>query len=419
VRLCVHGLGYVGLATAALFANNGHDVVGFDTDPAVRRRLERGDVEVAEDDLAAYVDRARSEGLTVSDSVEAADYHMVCVPTPYESGPDLRYVEQAADAVAAVLRPGDTVVVESTVPPETTTDIVQPKLDEAGVEYSLAYAPETILPGNTVTELRTNDRIIGGVDDESAREVADLYESVIDGEVHIAPDATTAECVKLAQNAFRDVNIAFANELALVADDDDIDARETIRLANTHPRVDVLRPGPGVGGHCLPVDPLFLTESGARTQLIEAARAVNDGMADHVVSRLREELGSLAGTEIAVLGVAYKGNVAETRNSPGLAVAQALESATVPAAPITDGGSGTVTVRLADPHATESYLDIRDWRDALDGADAAVFTTDHDEYANLNPGVVAEALDSPLVLDAVDVLDESRWADYGLNVVDL
>jgi len=423
VSICVHGLGYVGLATAALFANNGHDVIGYDTDADVRGRLRSGNPELTEDALAAYVDSALASNLSVSDEPRPAEYHAICVPTPYEGGPNLTYVEQAAATIADHLRPGDTVVVESTVPPETTATVVAPRLEQSGLtvgeSVGLAYAPETILPGNTVAELEANDRIIGGIDEHSARAVADLYDPLIDGDVHVAPDATTAEFIKLAQNAFRDVNIAFANELALVATEYDVDVREAIRLANTHPRVDVLNPGPGVGGHCLPVDPLFLTGSEARTALIEAARTVNDGMAGHVVSRLREELGSLADAEIAVLGVAYKGNVAETRNSPGLAVARALESATVESAPIADGGTGTVTVRLSDPHARESYLDLQDCTDALDGADAAVITAAHDEYRDLDPATVTGQLDASLILDTVDVLDPETWADHAARVVGL
>jgi UDP-N-acetyl-D-mannosaminuronic acid dehydrogenase len=423
MRLCVHGLGYVGLATASLFANDGHEVVGYDTDPAVVTRLQQGRPDVTEDELASFVRRALAGGLEVSETPVAAEYHLLCVPTPHSDGANLEYVEQAAGTIASQLRPGDTVVVESTVPPGTTVSVVKPLLERAGrtagADFSLAYTPETILPGNTVPELRSNDRIIGGFDDDATRAVRSLYEPTIDGEIHTAPDPTTAEFVKLAQNASRDVNIAFANELALLADDYDVDVRESIELANTHPRVEVLRPGPGVGGHCLPVDPLFLGEDSDRTTLVDAAREVNDGMTDHIVDRLREELGSLADRRIAVLGVAYKGNVGETRHSPGLALAGALEAATVVSAPLADGGSGTVDVTLTDPHVTDEDLDLCSLADTLQDADAAVVTAAHDEYAALDPNWVADLVRTPVVFDTVAVLDEAVWRDAGVSVLAL
>ncbi len=423
MKLCVHGLGYVGLATAALFANNGHDVEGYDTDSTVTSSLRRGDVSVSEPDLEAYVHSALDGGLSISDEVVPADAHFICVPTPYDDGADLTYVEEAATAISEVLRQGDTVVVESTVPPETTVNTVAPTLEGSGLERSsdfhLAYTPETILPGNTVPELKENDRIIGGVDAESTRTVYELYSSVPTGEIHRAPDSTTAEFIKLSQNAFRDVNIGFANELALVADEYDVDVRDAIELANTHPRVDVLDPGPGVGGHCLPVDPLFLTGASKQTAIIEAARAVNDGMGGHIVRKLREELGPLAGRRIAILGVAYKGNVSEIRNSPGLAVAHALRAAEMETKQIADGGSNTVSVRLSDPQVDDPLLELYPLERALTGADAAIVAAGHDEFKLLDPSRVSDLLHTDVVFDAVDVLDRETWTDHGFTVLDV
>lgn len=423
MKLCVHGLGYVGLATAALFANNGYDVVGYDTDPSVTASLREGDVSLSEPDLEEYVHDALASNLSVSTEIPDAGCHFICVPTPYDNGADMTYVEQAATAIGDVLRPDDTVVVESTVPPGTTAETVAPLLEapafEAGAEFSLAYTPETILPGNTVPELRNNDRIVGGIDGRSTERVCDLYGSVIAGEIHCAPDATTAEFIKLSQNAFRDVNIAFANELAKVADDYGVDARDAIDLGNTHPRVDILNPGPGVGGHCLPVDPLFLTERSDRTALIETARNVNDGMAGYVVSRLREELGPLANRRVAVLGIAYKGNVSETRNSPGLAVAHALKTAEMESRRIADGGSNAVDVRLSDPHVDEPLLALKPPDRALTGADAAVFTAAHDEFRALDPARVSQLLHTDVIFDAVDVLDSETWREHGFTVLDV
>ena len=423
MNLCVHGLGYVGLATASLFANNGHDVVGYDIDSTVLENIRRNELSLPEDDLEQYVRDATESGLSVSDEVVHADAHLICVPTPYNDGADLTAVEEAAKAIAAKLRAGDAVVVESTVPPRTTAEVVAPLLErsglDAGDEFHLAYTPETILPGNTVPELLGNDRIVGGIDDASTELVCDMYEPAITGAIHRAPDATTAEFIKLAQNAFRDVNIAFANELALLADDYDVDVRNAITLANTHPRVDVLNPGPGVGGHCLPVDPLFLAEHSDRANLIECAREVNDSMAGHVVETLRDELGPLTDRRIAVLGVAYKGNVSEIRNSPGLAVTHALRATGVEPYRVTDGGSSTVSVKLSDPHVDDPLLDLLPVEQALAGADAAVLTAAHDEYRSLDPERVSDLLHTDVVVDAVDVLDDEKWQENGLTVLDI
>jgi UDP-N-acetyl-D-mannosaminuronic acid dehydrogenase len=423
MKLCVHGLGYVGLATASLFANNGYEVVGFDTDPTVIETLQDGDVDLSETDLEEYVADALATNLSVSDVVVEADCHVICVPTPYENGPELTYVEQAATAIGNVLRSGDTVVVESTVPPGTTAGLVTESLEasglDAGEDFALAYTPETILPGNTVPELRHNDRIVGGIDTHSADLVCDLYGSVTAGAIHCAPDATTAEFIKLSQNAFRDVNIAFANELARIASEYGIDVRNAISLANTHPRVDILNPGPGVGGHCLPVDPLFLADGSDRAPLIETAREVNDAMAGHVVARLREELGPLAGRRVAILGIAYKGNVSESRNSPGLAVAHALKATELDSRQIADGGSNAVDVRLSDPHVEEPLLDLAPIEQALAGADAAVITAGHEEFEKLDPARLSELLKTDVIFDAVDLLDSETWEDHGFTVLDV
>jgi len=430
MTVCVHGLGYIGLATAALFANEGHEVTGYDVDESVRARLRAGDPDVGEPAFEAFVERALEGGLAVSDEPVPAEYHMVCVPTPYDHEGEravLSAVEAASETIADLVRPGDTVVVESTVPPGTTTGPVARRLAASGLEpgadLKLGYTPETVLPGNTVTELRENDRIVGGVDRASTAAVRDLYGPVTSGRIHEAPDPTTAEFVKLAQNAARDVEIAYANSLALLADDYGVDARAALELANSHPRVDILDPGPGVGGHCLPVDPLFLGQDSAETTLIDAARAVNDRMPDHVVDRLATALGSLEGATVAVLGVTYKGNVRDTRNSPGLAIARRLSEdaveapagndASTPRA-ATDGTGPAVDVRVFDP-----VLGVGSLADATVGADAVVLAAAHDAFADLDPDRVAAALDRQVVVDPVDLLEHNRWRGHGFDVVTL
>ena len=425
MNLCVHGLGYVGLATASLFANNGHDVTGYDVDDGVIEAIRNGEPSISDPEFQTYVRDALSAGLTASDRPVSADVHFICVPTPYDYEADranLTYVEQASAAIADVLEPDDVVVLESTVPPGTTQKTLAPILSDSGltpgVDFELGYTPETVMPGNTVTEIRTNDRIVGGVDDDSTATIAALYEDVIAGAVHTAPDATTAEFVKLVQNAHRDVNIAYANMLALVAADYGVDVRTAIDLSNNHPRVDILDPGPGVGGHCLPVDPLFLGQDSEETTLIDCARRVNDRMPDYVITRLEEALGTVRGATIAVLGVTYKGNVSDTRNSPGLAIARRLAGHTRSERPVPDGGDN-LDVRLHDPVATDPTLALQSQTEALDGADAAVIAASHDQFTDLDPERVGELLERRVVVDPLALLDADRWADAGFEIVGL
>ncbi|SEP10367.1 UDP-N-acetyl-D-mannosaminuronic acid dehydrogenase [Halorientalis persicus] len=423
----VHGLGYIGLPTAAMFANYDHEVTGYDTDEAVIEGLDDGNVHIDEPGLRAFVTQALESGnLTVSNEVDEAKYHIIAVPTPFDDEtkePTLEYVEAAGEAIAPHLRPGDTVILESTVPPGTTVETLQPALEQSGLDagsdFALVHCPETVLPGNIITELKENDRIIGGVNGVSTEAAVRLYESFVEGDIYTTENATTAEFVKLIQNTYRDVNIALANELALIGEDYGIDSREAIEMANTHPRVDIHHPGPGVGGHCLPIDPWFLGQNSDNLDLIERARAINDGMADHVVETLRDELGSLEGRTIAVFGVAYKGNVGDTRQSPGLDLAQALQKAEAElASPKPDGGvpPSAVGVRLHDPHVADQTLDLVDRKSAIAGADAVVITADHDEFEHLDPAAFADAMAERVVVDTKDVLDPSEWKSEGFSV---
>ena len=420
--VCVHGLGYIGLPTAAMLANSGHDVTGYDVDADLLARLDSGDVPVDEPGLGEFVTDALAGSLSVSDEVPPADYHLVCVPTPLDGDrADLAFVESAAEAVAAVLRAGDTVILESTVPPGTTVETVAPILETSGLsvgEFSLAYSPETVLPGSVIAELRANDRAVGGIDERSVERAAALYDSFVEGTLRKTANPTLAEFVKLIQNTYRDVNIALANELAMIAADYDLDSREAIALANHHPRVNLHQPGPGVGGHCIPIDPLFLGQSSQKLDLIERARAVNDGMAEYVTDLLESHLDALADSSIAVLGIAYKGNVADARESPGLRLAEVLQTRTQVA-----GATGTseagVDVRLTDPHVTDQRFALAPLDEALSGADAVVIATDHDEYTELDPAEIAAQLDGEIVIDAKGLLDAAAWEAAGLQVVRL
>ena len=423
--ICVHGLGYIGLPTAAMFANYDYDVLGYDTSAEVVDRLEAGEVHFDEPGLRAFVTQALKSGnLAVGDEVEPAKYHIICVPTPFDEETrraDLAYVEAAGRAIVPHLRTGDTVILESTVPPGTTVEVLQPILEEsglnAGADFAMVHCPETVLPGNIITELQQNARIIGGVNGVSTEAAVRLYDSFVEGEIRTTENATTAEFVKLIQNTFRDTNIALANEIAKLARDYGISSREAIALANQHPRVELHQPGPGVGGHCLPIDPWFLGQNSDTLELIAMAREVNDGMTRYVIDILEGELGSLAGTKIAILGVAYKGNVGDTRKSPGLKLAREIQETTpVDSDPVAvDGGSGT-EIALHDPHVSDQTLDLEPLDSALSGADGIVIATDHDEYEELDPHRYREETGEAIVVDSRSILDVSEWNDAGFTV---
>lgn len=423
MTICVHGLGYIGLATASLFANNGTEVIGFDVDEDVLERLDEGEPTVSEPNFESYVKDALDGKLTLSPQPRPADVHIICVPTPYDEmngEADLTFVEDAGRNVATVLRQGDTVILESTVPPGTTTGVLAPILSEEGLDVGddvdLGYTPETVMPGSTLTELRTNDRIVGGVDEASVRAIESLYEPLTTGDIHVAADPTTAEFVKLAQNAKRNVSIAYANTLALLAENYGVDVRSAISLANNHPRVDILNPGPGVGGHCLPVDPHFLSDGTGATELLDVASQVNDRMPEHVVRMLADAVDSLHGKTVAVLGITYKGNVSDTRNSPGLEVAKLLGDVTTEARTAADGGWGESSVTIHDPRATDSRLPLVSLDSAVEDADAVIFGAAHDEFTDLDPEAIGSKMAGQTVIDPVDVIDVERWTDHGFDV---
>ncbi|UWG50181.1 UDP-N-acetyl-D-mannosaminuronate dehydrogenase [Halalkaliarchaeum sp. AArc-CO] len=423
--VCVHGLGYIGLPTAAMLANYDHDVSGYDADTTVISELRDGEIHLDEPGLRAFVTQALESGkLELVEEIVPAKYHVVCVPTPFDSdekAADLSYVRAVGDAVAPVLRTGDTVILESTVPPGTTTGTLQPILEESGLtagdDFALVHCPETVLPGNIITELRQNARIVGGVNGISTESAVHLYDSFVEGEIHTTADPTTAEFVKLIQNTFRDTNIGLANEIARLANDYGIDSREAIEMANEHPRVDILQPGPGVGGHCLPVDPWFLGVDSDELDLIATARQVNDGMVEFVAELLAEEVNSLAGTRIAILGVAYKGNVGDTRMSPGLRLARELQHGHRQAVPATDGGSPeSPAVAIHDPHVEDPTLDLQTLEAATIDADAVVIATGHDEFGDLDPHALGERMAQRTIIDTKAILDPERWREAGFTV---
>lgn len=337
------GLGYIGLPTATLFASRKKHVIGVDVSPHVVDTINSGRIHIVEPELDMLVHAAVTEGfLRATLRPEAADAFLIAVPTPFQGDhePDLRYVKAATESIAPVLKRGDLVVLESTSPVGTTDqmagwlsglrpDLSFPPQAGAQADIQIAYCPERVLPGKVVHELVTNDRIIGGMTAKASQMAVALYRCFVEGEC-IVTDARTAEMCKLTENSFRDVNIAFANELSLICSRLDIDVWELIRLANRHPRVDILQPGPGVGGHCIAVDPWFIVHSAPeQSRLIHTARQVNDGKPQWVMQQVRQALADApAGrpARIAVLGLAFKPNIDDLRESPAMHIAQTLKS---------------------------------------------------------------------------------------------
>jgi UDP-N-acetyl-D-mannosaminuronic acid dehydrogenase len=339
-RLAVVGLGYIGLPTAAMFASTGLDTTGIDVSRRVVDAVNAGKAHIEEGNLDELVEHCvRSGHLRAVTQPLAADAFIIAVPTPVGHDqartPDVSYVEAAGRAIAPVLKPGDLIILESTSPVGTTGRLAEllaaarPDLrfpQDAGedADICLAYCPERIIPGQMLKELVENDRIIGGMTPRCAERAAALYKRFVRGACHVTTDRT-AEMVKLTENSFRDVNIAFANELSMVCDDLDIDVWKVIEFANRHPRVSILRPGAGVGGHCIAVDPWFIVASAPeRARIIRAAREVNDSKPLHVVDQARSALLAAPGAKVACLGLTYKPDVDDFRESPSLEIATML-----------------------------------------------------------------------------------------------
>jgi UDP-N-acetyl-D-mannosaminuronic acid dehydrogenase len=396
--VCVLGLGYVGLPTAAVLATRGQRVAGVDTRESVVETINLGRIHIVEPELDALVRAAVAAGsLRAFGAPVAARAFLICVPTPFdaEHRPDLSYVEAATRSLVPVLQPGNLVVLESTVPPGTSRDLVAAILREAGFaigeDVLVAHAPERVLPGAVIREVVENDRVVGGVTPACTEAGATFYEHFVRGEV-LRCSAETAELVKLSENAFRDVNVAYANELANVCDGLGLDAWEVIRLANRHPRVNILRPGPGVGGHCIAVDPWFIVAVAPdRTPLIQAARRVNDGRPGNVVAQVRTLAERFKRPRIACLGLTYKPDIDDIRESPALEVVQALAEA--------DFGE----LLVVEPHLTTlpiPGLTLHAAEDALRVADIVVILVAHRAFTRLR----RELFTRPSVVDTVGLL---------------
>ncbi len=334
-KITVVGLGYIGLPTAVVMAGAGHHVKGFDAKKEVRDSLKSGKIHIVENHLQeAFTEVMENGCLEIADEMPVSDIYVVCVPTPFleeenEKTADLSYVESAAKEVAKVLKKGDLVILESTVPPHTTAMMTNVLAEESGLDrndFYTAHCPERVLPGRILYELRHNDRIIGSEDPRAAEITKELYETfVVEGHCYVCDDVT-AELCKLAENTFRDINIAYANQLSMLCEKAGIDVFRLIELANKHPRVSILTPGLGVGGHCLAVDPWFIVEKyGENATLIRTAREINERKPLWVKDQIVKAIDQDKTKKIGILGMAYKPNIDDMRESPSLVLANALK----------------------------------------------------------------------------------------------
>lgn len=423
-KICILGLGYIGLPTASMFATHGVEVLGVDVNPRVIETLQAGKLHIHEPGLGDAVRQAIDCGnLRVATSPEPADAFLIAVPTPFYEHDlgeynsqsykkaDMRAVTAAAEAIVANLRPGNLVVLESTSPPRTTLDLLVPILEKSGLQagrdFYVAYSPERVLPGQILRELVENARVMGGVTADSAQAGSDLYAAFVRGQI-IQTDATSAEMVKLMENTYRDVNIAIANEFSRLAEHFGVDVWEAIRLANLHPRVKILSPGPGVGGHCISVDPWFFVEAAPElSALILKARQVNDSQPRLVVEKARQALGTLAGKRIAALGLAYKPEVDDLRESPAAEAVILLQQA------------GAV-VRAFEPFKPEADLPgiqtVASLEEALVQADLVILLVNHSEFRAIRPEALAALTPARLLLDTVNGWSDKNWAAAGFRL---
>lgn len=398
-EVAVIGLGYIGLPTAAVLASHGWSVCGVDVSERVVETVNAGGVHIEERDLDGLVRSAiKAQLLVASKQVPTAHFYMIAVPTPLDDDnrPDISFVEAAARAIAPRILPGACVIVESTSPVGTTERIAEiiadarPDLsvprfgEEEGGDIALAYCPERVLPGRIVTELVYNDRVIGGVTPACAERAAVLYHSFVKGDC-LLTNSRIAETVKLVENSFRDVNIAFANELSMIADAMEIDVWEVIRLANRHPRVHILQPGPGVGGHCIAVDPWFLVAAAPDTaRLVRTAREVNDRKAVHTENRVRAMLEAAPDGKVALLGLAFKPDIDDFRESPALEIAVALAHDQGERILVVEPFTNELPEELAGTGARLATLDA-----ALREAEIVVVLVDHTAFKSLSTADLA------------------------------
>lgn len=400
-KICVVGLGYIGLPTAAVFAKHGMNVIGVDISRDIVEQINRGMLHIKEPGLESIVREVVSKGKLKAELIpQEADVFIIAVPTPnnkdeYRSC-DLSYVLKAVKQVIPFMKKGNVIIVESTIAPRSMEDYIKPLIEAAGftvgTDIFLVHCPERVLPGNILHELVYNNRVVGGVTPACADAGAKVYELIVRGEI-IKTDAKTAEMSKLMENTFRDVNIALANELTKICNELEIDVLDVIAMANKHPRVNIHQPGPGVGGHCLAVDPYFIVaKSPEYSNIIQTSRRTNESMPAYVVDNVVHLLAGIEKPIIAVLGIAYKANVDDIRESPALDIIAMLMKA-------------GFEIRIHDPYVKTHIYRMTSLEEAVDGAHMILLLTDHTEFRLIDFNEIAHRMKKPLLFDTRNCID--------------
>lgn len=410
MKICVIGLGHIGLPTAALFAAHEHEVMGIDINETVIDTVNKGRIPFEEPGLSDLLKKAiKSEKLFVTKKIEKSDIFIIAVPTPLNKElkmAELDHVKSAAEMIYPYLEKDNLVILESTVPPGTCEKFLIPILEKSKLKVSkdfyLSHCPERAMPGNTINEMINNDRIIGGMDKKSTKLTESLYSCFVKGSIY-KTNTVTAEFVKLMENTFRDINIALANEFTQIGEECKVNIWEAIDLANKHPRVNILKPGPGVGGHCISVDPWFLTNISNQCRIISLAREINDSMPNYVLQIVKKLLSNIVNPTITVFGVAYKGGVNDTRETPALKFIKAAEN---------EG----FNIKVHDPHVKTFEYNILSLEQAAKNSDCIVLITDHKEFLEIKPEKISRLVRHRNLVDNRNILDHNRWRRCGFKV---
>lgn len=409
MKIAVIGLGYIGLPTAAMFANAGHSVVGVDYNTKIIDALKEGQIIIEEANLGELVCKVTTSGnLTCSLTPQAADVFIIAVPTPIkpDKTADMSYVISATESIVPYLAEGNIVILESTSPVGTVNQLMLPILEKSGLEIGrqlyVGHSPERVIPGKILYELTHNSRIAGGVNQISAHKIAEVYRSFVQGEIY-ETDTATAELCKLTENTFRDINIAFANEMAKICDNLGINVWNVIELCNKHPRVNIHQPGPGVGGHCIAVDPWFIVEKQPDTaQIINLCRHTNDSMPAYVADSLSEILKDIKQPKISILGVTYKPDVDDLRESPILELIEILKQ------------RGYI-VSAYDPFITNREDISNDLERAIKDSDMVVLGVHHQQFKQLPLDKMAKLMRNKLFFDTRNFYDRQKAEDAGFK----
>jgi len=397
MKVCIIGQGYIGIPTATLFADNGCKVLGVDIHPEKVDKLNVGELPIEEPGLKEILKSGIGKNnYRAATTPQESDVFIITVPTPTDTSDlscDLTKVKKACDDITPYLKKGNIVIVESTIAPMSTDNIIKPIFEKAGFtigkDLYLAHCPERVLPGKIIEELINNDRIIGGVTPQCSDKVAEVYETFVKGKL-MKTEAKTAEMSKCMENTFRDVNIGLANELAKICSKIGVNTLDVIELANEHPRVNIHQPGPGVGGHCLAIDPYFIYAlAPEEAKMIKLARDINNSMPRFVVDKTKKLLNGIENPKIAILGVAYKGNTDDLRESPALVVVELLKN---------EG----FKVAIHDPHIKDK--NYYSFEEAIQDADMCLILSDHDEFKNLNYELMNEKMKSSIIFDTKNIV---------------